>query len=322
METSSTLTRQLAIGVDIGGTRTKLGLVDVQLGKVLEMLVYPTETKNGESFISLIEDAINTFKKIAEKENDEIIGIGFGVPGFVFGGKLVDSTYGFLEFMEDYPLADIVQKRCNISCILDNDARVVALGEAKYGKGKDFSRVLVFTLGTGFGVGFAINGMLDGMAPYGHMAGHIIIGNSEIQCYCGRKGCLEALVSATGIGLAATEINWVNKYPSIVPTPENIFRERQNGNKDAVAVIENFISFLKIGINNYINIYAPDIIVLGGGVAKALKNDLHHFQDKKLLRPFKAYEYEVAVSVLSEHAGILGGAALFTQNEIQFKIMA
>ncbi|MBC7826167.1 MAG: ROK family protein [Chitinophagaceae bacterium] len=303
--------KQLAIGVDIGGTRTKIGLVDLAKGKVLEILVHPTETLHTDKFIQAIQNSVHVLEK--NIKNEELIGIGFGVPGFVFENGSVDSTYGFLQFMENYPLAAIIKKKLGITCLVDNDARVVALGESLYGKGKNISRVLVLTLGTGLGIGFTVDGVLDGTRPYSHMAGHLTITKSDMPCYCGRKGCLEALLSSAGFIEAAKQAGWFEKYPEISPTPENIFLERKKGNPEAIAIVKDFILFLQTGIDNYINIYAPDMIVLGGGISKSLKHDLHRFQDTKLLRPFKKYTNKIVVSELAEQAGVLGSAALFVK---------
>lgn len=307
----NSIQRELAIGVDIGGTRTKFGLVDLKTGEVLDVLINSTETKNQSIFLHSVVNAVKQFKSVATADNDALAGIGFGVPSFIFNGRVVDSTYGFIDFMEDYPLADFVEKACGLHCRLDNDARVVALGEALYGKGKGENRVLVLTLGTGLGLGFAINGMLDGTMPVAHMGGHITINDNNVECYCGKKGCLEAQVSATGIIIAAKELGWERKYPFKKVDVETIFKERESGNPDAILLIENFIRTLQTGIGNYINIYAPDVIVLGGGVSKSLKNDLHRFQNTAYLKPFKTYKYKVVVSDLQEHAGILGSASLF-----------
>lgn len=301
----------LAIGIDIGGTRTKIGLVDIEAGKVLDILIYPTETKDGDKFLATITDAVEKLKAIAAKKANSIIGIGFGVPSFVFENGVVDSTYGFLDFMEDYPLKDLIEAQHNLPCLLDNDARVVALGEALYGEGKAYNRVLVLTLGTGLGLGFTVGGKLSEALPYAHMGGHISIVENDVVCYCGKKGCLEALVSATGLCNAATILNWQEKYRDLPLSAENIFKERKNNNPDAVLLIDDFINYLQTGIDNYINLYAPDMIVLGGGVAKGLINDLNKLYSPNLLRPYKNYKVVLAISKLEEEAGILGSAALF-----------
>jgi glucokinase len=193
---------------------------------------------------------------------------------------------------------------------LDNDARVVALGEALYGAGKNEDRVLVMTLGTGLGIGFVAAGKLNEPQPYAHMAGHISITDAETDCYCGRDGCLESLVSGTGLCVAAEKLLWETKYNEIPLNAENIFKERTTNN-DAGQLVNNLIGHLKTGIDNYVNIYAPNVIILGGGLAKGLKNDLDKLYNPGLLGPYKKYKARLTISVLEEEAGILGSAALF-----------
>ena len=305
--------KTLAIGIDIGGTRTKIGLVCLDTGQVETMLITPTETNDGTRFLQLTGDAIGQFKAQVAAQQALLAGIGIGVPGFVFAGGTVDSTYGFLRFMENYPLADYIQQQHELPCRVDNDARVVALGEAIYGQGRGFARVLVLTLGTGLGVGFTIDGNLDGPLPFAHMGGHMTITSNETVCYCGKTGCLESLVSASGICAIATRLQWTQKYPHLPLTAETIFNQKQAGNPDAQAIVREYIGYLKTGIDNYVNLYAPDIIVLGGGIAKGLKNDVAQLHTPTLLNPYKAYKATIAISNLEEQAGILGSAALFKQ---------
>ena len=275
------------------------------------MLITPTETSDADRFLQTIGDAIDEFKTKAAAEQAFLAGVGMGVPSFVFADGTVDSTYGFLEFMEDYPLAEKIRQQHELPCLLDNDARIVALGEAIYGQGRGFSRVLVLTLGTGLGLGFAIDGKLDGPLPFAHMGGHITITTNDFVCYCGKTGCLESLVSGAGIGRIATRRMWPQNYPELPLTAESIFTQKQAGNPDADAIVQEYMGYLKTGIDNYVNLYAPDIIVLGGGIAKGLRNDIANLHNPSLLNPFKAYKTTLAVSELAEQAGVLGSAALF-----------
>ncbi len=302
---------RLAIGIDIGGTRTKIGLVDLEKGEVLDMLISPTETKDSDKFLEIINSGIDQLKVVAQKEQSPILGVGFGVTGFVFSDGMVDSTYGFLEFMEDYPLSEYIEKYSSLPCRADNDARVVALGEALYGIGKGQNRVLVLTLGTGLGLGFIANGKFETNLPFAHMGGHISIGHSNFKCYCGKEGCLESLVSATGIVDSARRLGWEQKYPNLELNVQTIFKAQQDGNKDAKQVVTEFLGYLKIGIDNYINLYAPDMIIIGGGVSKGMKPYLDKLTQINFLPPYKSYRVEIALSELDEYSGILGSAALF-----------
>lgn len=303
--------KKLAIGIDIGGTRTKLGLVDLDKGEVIEMIISATETKSSSTFLQIINMGIDDLRAVAIKEQSPILGVGFGVTGFVFEDGMVDSTYGFLEFMEDYPLSDYIEKYSSLPCRADNDARVVALGEAVYGIGKGENRVLVLTLGTGLGLGFIANGKFETSLPYAHMGGHISVGRSDFKCYCGKEGCLESLVSATGIVDSAKRLGWEQKYPNMELNVQTIFKAEQEGNEDAKQIVAEFLNYLKIGIDNYINLFAPDMIIIGGGVSKGMKPYLEQLTQVNFLPPYKSYKVKIALSELDEHSGILGSAALF-----------
>jgi glucokinase len=296
----------LAIGIDIGGTRTKFGLVDLNTGEVIDTLILPTVKKDAALFLEQIGMAVEKFKAIATKEKP-IAGIGIGIPGFTQEDGVVTTTYGFLEFMENYPVKQIIEEQFSLTCLIDNDARVVALGEALYGKGKDYKRVLTLTLGTGVGFGLVVNGKFTEPLPMAHMGGHMKITDAGGECYCGKTGCLEALVSSTGIIQLAKD----NKLLDVELSAEAIFAAAANGNSDAIKVVDKVIGYLHTGIHNYANLFAPDMIVLGGGVAKGLYPYLKNIKGKNYLSAYPGYDFTLAVSALEEQAGILGSAALF-----------
>jgi glucokinase len=303
--------KTLAIGIDIGGTRTKVGLVNLVTGQVLDTLIYPTETQNPARFEQTLSDAIHNIKQGLEPPQTELKGVGIGVSSFVFADGTVDSTYGFLAFMEDYPLARILEKNHALPCRLDNDARLVALGEALYGSGRGFDRVLVLTLGTGLGLGFVVNQRLEGKLPFGHMGGHMTVTQNDQRCYCGKTGCLESLVSATGLMNTVRQHDGLRGTPDVPIAVEQLFRNALIGNETAGQVVGEFLAHLRTGLGNYINLFAPDRIVLGGGVAKGLGPYLSELLPTGQLGPYKTYQTTVVQSALEEQSGILGSAALF-----------
>lgn len=299
-----------AIGVDIGGTRTKSGLVNIHTGEVLNIILHATEADSETKFLSQLDSSIQQHQHFAKNTGYHITGIGLGVPGFVNAEGVVDSTYGFLPFMEDYPLAYVIENKYKLLCKIDNDARAVALGEAIYGKGKGFNRVLVLTLGTGLGLGFVKHRRFEDALPYAHMGGHMTITHNDYACYCGKTGCLESLVSSSGIAYEGQKINWSEKYPDIPLNGLAIFEAANDGNKDAQNIVQVLLNYLRTGIQNYINLYAPDIVVIGGGIAKGIHRYAAHLKANDYLKPYKRYHVEILVSELQENAGILGCAAL------------
>lgn len=303
-----------AIGIDTGGTRTKVGLVDLVEGRVIDMFLTPTERYDADLFI---DNIYKQFKILTNKSGiglNSIAGVGIGAPGFVYDDGSVDSTFGFLPFMDaHYALKEQIEQKFRMQCRVDNDARVVALGEALFGRGKGFDRVLVLTLGTGLGLGLVVNGKFETKLPYAHLGGHITIASGNVRCYCGRYGCMEALVSATGILESASRAGIVNNDPDTPLQVEDIFNEAQNGKGPAITLISQFLEYLKTGISNYITLFVPDIIIIGGGVSKGMKPYLDQLRQLNYLKPYRNYSFEIALSELDEHSGILGSAALFIQ---------
>ena len=306
--------QKYAIGIDIGGTRTKVGMVDLEKGRVLDMILTPTEKNDPDLFIANLYRQYSILKTRNNIEHLSIAGVGIGAPGFVYDDGSVDSTFGFIPFMDaHYPLKARLEQEFILPCRVDNDARIVALGEALYGRGSGFGRVLVLTLGTGLGVGLVVNGRFDTQLPYAHLGGHITIATSDIRCYCGRIGCMEALVSASGIIEAASRRGMSRINQNSPLQVEEVFEAAQYGNEIAINIISDFLEYLKTGISNFITLFAPDIIIIGGGVSKAMNPYLGQLLQLSYLNPFTQYKFEIALSELDERSGILGSAALFLQ---------
>jgi glucokinase len=305
--------QKYAVGIDIGGTRTKIGLVDLEYGRVINLALTPTEKYDAGLFLDNLYQQYTVLTNKAGITHQQMAGLGIGVPGFVYEDGSVDSTYGFLPFMDNhYNLKKELELKFRLPCLVDNDARVVALGESLFGRGKGFSRVLVLTLGTGLGLGFVAGGRFETKLPYSHMAGHLTVATTNTKCYCGKQGCLESLVSASGIIDMAVRAGWEQKYPDLPLEVESVFNAEQQSDALAIQIVSGFLGYLKTGIDNYINIYAPDIIVIGGGVSKGMKPYLERLGEINSLNPYSGYKVEIALSELDESSGILGSAALFT----------
>ena len=182
---------RLALGVDIGGTRSKYGLVDIARGQVVHQVVCPTARDDEDQFLRNLRQACVACCDLAHVDLADVAGIGIGVPGFTYQGT-VESTWGFLPFMEHYPLVRRVQESLGCPCRIDNDGRLIALAESRYGEGRRYTRALTLTLGTGVGFGFTVDGQLVDPDPRAHMAGHLPIRDTSPPCYCGIEGCPES----------------------------------------------------------------------------------------------------------------------------------
>jgi glucokinase len=272
--------------------------------------MHPTEKNDEVRFLNQLGTGIKELEAHASTAGHRVSGIGIGVPSFVHDDGEVDTTYGFLPFMENYPLVKMIEQEYKLPCKIDNDARAVALGEALFGKGQGHKRVLVLTLGTGLGLGFVKDGKLEDKLPFAHMGGHMTVTDNDQRCYCGKTGCLESLVSSAGIRYSGEVFHWTEKYPEIPLTAEALFTFAAAGNRDARAIVDKLVHHLHTGIHNYVNLYAPDILVIGGGIAKGLEPYLESLAVSPYLKPFQQYSLEITISALQEFAGILGSAAL------------
>lgn len=305
---------QYAIGVDIGGTRTKAGLVDLDHGTILDTEIAPTIKDDSDRFLDSLETTCRRLLAKACIDSGQLAGIGIGVPGYVVQG-IVDSTWGFLTFMEDYPLAQRVEERLSMPCRVDNDARTVALGEAHYGAAVGGHRSITLTLGTGVGFGMVIDGAFSRDTPGDHMAGHITIRSTEERCYCGHSGCLEMLVSASGLVSAMNhkvqQEGTASAADKVCWTAEKILAAAVQEHALATEVVEQFLRDLATGINNYIFLFAPDVIVLGGGLAMGLEPYLSRLEREVFAAPYKSYSSKLVLATLKEYGGILGSAGLF-----------
>lgn len=291
------------IGIDVGGTRTKYGLVDA--GGVRRSEVLPTE-KDEPTFLRQLCGVVESFRRAALQSGGGVAGLGIGVPGFTTEDGAVLTTYGAVPFMEAYPLVKKLNGLFPLPCATDNDARAVALGEAVHGAGRGHRRVLSLTLGTGVGFGFVVDGRFTDVAPFAHMGGNMTVTDEGGDCYCGKTGCLEALVSSSGILRLAQAQTGI---PATL-TVEDIFSEAATGYPAAVAVVQKVIGYLHTAVHNYANLFAPNVVVLGGGIAKGLLPYLNQIKGRSYMGPYPGYDFELALSALEESAGMLGAAAL------------
>lgn len=189
---------EVIIGIDIGGTNTKFGIVDME-GKVLFQSKISTKKNNDfNEFIELLSQEIRTAVSDLENEN-EIIGIGIGAPNANFYRGTIEHAPN-LPWKGIVPIVEVIKDDFNVPVLITNDANAAAMGEMTYGKAKGMKDFIVITLGTGLGSGIVCNGQLvHGHDGFAAELGHVIVNPRGRQCGCGRRGCLETYVSATGI---------------------------------------------------------------------------------------------------------------------------
>mgnify|MGYP001428037002 CR=1 FL=1 len=307
---------KVVVGIDIGGTITKIGLIDKK-GKCISKISF--RTKENNEFDDFIKNIKNSIVKLNKKKLD-VSSIGIGAPN-------ANSLEGTIETPANLKWKgklEIIKKLnnfFNIPIKLSNDANCAAMGEMLYGNAKSFSDFIVITLGTGLGSGIVSNGKLvQGFDGFAGELGHFSINNDGRLTGLGIKGGLESYASATG--LKRTIMYMLAKY-----TDNSIFREvpfnnlhgeditkaAENNDPIAIKSYEYTGKILGKSLANFVSFSQPEAIILTGGLANSgkwiLKPTIYHFE--KNLLPFYKNKVKILESGLEEKdAAILGAAAL------------
>lgn len=301
------------VAADIGGTRTKLGLVELENERVIKSSVISTEGNSKEAFLSSFEKHMNGLIRESGVKKTEIVGLGVSIGSYIFPHSgIVDTMDGFINIPDRYPCKDLFEDMFKLPCRIENDARLIAYAESLYGVGRKNNRVLTLTLGTGVGIGMTVGKKFQDEDACMHLAGHIKVrfpGQEpeldKYPCYCNVSGCLESTCSGTAL------MRLTRKYLGEDADNVKLFAEAKAGKIEAVSIVRRYISYLAAALNQYVYIYAPDMIVLGGGVAKGLSPWLDELRSLVTASIHSEYKLEIVTSTLSEEAGILGAASLF-----------
>lgn len=310
--------RKYYIGIDLGGTFIKGGIVG---GELLVNDQVPTESEKGaEQVVNNIATLCHSLLKKANLNTDDITGIGIGVPG------MIDSDNGVVIYANNlgwwnFSIAKELEELMGIPVKIANDANVAALGEARFGCGKDYQTTVMLTLGTGVGGGIVLDGKLfEGNRSAGAELGHSVIVAGGEPCTCGRKGCLEAYASATALirdtkrAMTADPNSKMWEIGSLDRVDGKTAFAYSKTDESAKRVVENYIEKLGTGITNLGNALRPEAVILGGGVCKegdALIIPLQEFVDREIYAGTTGPQVKIIRAVLENKAGILGAAALW-----------
>lgn len=287
------------IGLDIGGTTIKGAVVNGS--DIIKTYSVNTESKYGrDRIIKNIFNVIDKLQAVAGKNAP----IGIGSAGDVdpLKGRIVYST-GNLPDFTGLELKEIVQKKYNVKVAVVNDAMAALIGEMQYGAGKNYKNIVMITLGTGVGGGVAINGkILVGNNYKGARLGHVCLHSNGRQCNCGRIGCVEQYISATGIISTAHEVS----LP--VNTANEFFDAVKTGDIKAQRGMRLFIDDLCLAVTNFITIFDPEVLIIGGGIVeikdKWWYNYINQFDNENRTK--------IVPAQLGNKAGILGSSYLAT----------
>lgn len=302
-----------AIGVDVGGTKIAAGVVSPE-GEVLHEVRYPSAGPR-ERLLSSIARAIDEVRK-----GFEVGSVCLAVPGFVMSAENKVIFAPNLHAIEGVPLKEELGRRTGLHVTVENDANAAAWGEFRFGAGSEATHLVFITLGTGVGGGVISHGLLlRGAQGAGGELGHITIQADGPRCGCGNHGCLEALASGTAIARRAREV--ASEHPNSAlgqlamertVLGEDVTELAQGGDGAAISVLKETGVWLGIGLAGFVNVFNPEVIAIGGGVARAgeliLKSARHevHLRAQSPSRDL----VQIREATLGGRSGVLGAAAL------------
>ncbi|MCF2670587.1 ROK family protein [Butyricicoccus pullicaecorum] len=309
------------IGIDLGGTNTVAGLCTAE-GKLLDKVSAPTKTGDPEGLCGCMKELCLSLCEKHSVPHDEIMRIGIGLPG-TFVKETRTLTFGTNLGLRDVCFAHVFEPEFACRVEIDNDANCAALGEFAGGAGAGTRNLIMVTLGTGVGGGLIVGGQLyTGRANIAGEIGHMVIVPDGLPCNCGRKGCLETYASATGLinlALRALEDSTVD---SLLRgrmaenggrlTAKMVCDARDDGDALADRVFDSYCDYLACGLTNLVNIFQPDAVVLGGGVAGYGEKLLAPLRERVHRDQFKIGDDGTPIvrATLGNDAGIIGAALL------------
>lgn len=318
---------RIAIGLDVGGTNTKIVLAAEDSSILVEKSI---PTPSAEDRTENIEQwLVNSLREFLGSESTksaiagvsgsaEIVGLGIGAAGLIDrkNGKILQSPN--IENIADVPLREIFEREFSVPVILENDANTYAYGEKWIGAGKDFDNFIVLTLGTGLGGGLIYKGDLyEGPVEVGHMT----IVPSGRYCTCGSYGCLESYASGRAIvdrvisslekGTESLLVERCNGNFYKV-TPEIIFEGALEGDSLSREVFREFGQFLGMGIANLLNILDLEAVIIGGGLIGAWDMFIEELKKEACKRAFTPLcaNVQILKSNFTSSAGSIGAAGL------------
>jgi glucokinase len=312
------------IGIDIGATSVKAGLVTRDGKLVKKMKVKTAEIKSPAHFVSLSETLINQILEAGAIEKGSVGGIGVGAPGWVDHHNGVVRELTNIREWEDIPLAAHLEEKTGRKAFIDNDANAMAVAELLYGAGRGYSTFICLTLGTGVGGAIVINGeVFRGAHGLAGEIGHMTLDVKGPDCPCGAKGCLEGYVgnrSLVANAIRRLEDTSEGARESILLkladddlnkiTPKILAEAAHRGDKVALSVWHEAGRYLGTALAVLVNIWNPECFIIGGGVAQAgsvLFDEMRNSMESLAMNQL-GKETPILKAQLSEDAGIIGAA--------------
>lgn len=297
----------MRVGVIIGSYETRVGLVD-EKDNILSEEKFLTRPERG--YKAILEEVGEEVLSILENHGvplEQCVGVGIGVPGTIDRKKGIVNYSNNIKW-ENVNIVEELGRVIPCPVRIANNADCAALGEAIEGAGKDYSDVVMFTLGNGVGGGIILNGkVFEGGMIGGSELGHMIVKADGLQCSCGRKGCLEAYASIPALLKQAREATGMEL------SVNEIFDRYDKGDRIITEVLNNYMDILGTGVVNVVNIFRPQLVLLGGNLSHHAEVMVEPIREKMSREcfgsPYIAIP-QIAIAQLGSDAGIIGAANL------------
>jgi glucokinase len=301
------------VGIDLGGTQLRVAVADDR-GRLKTVLRRPTEAARGQKhvidrIVAAVADALAEDGMAARR----VRALGIGLPGPVDPSAGLVISPANLPGFKNVPLNRILTGATGIHSYLHHDAHLAALGEHRRGAARGASEVIYLTVSTGIGAGLLLRGELySGAHGIAGEIGHIVVQRDGPLCTCGNRGCVEAIASGTGIARAARELgaDWPTSalHNLDAPSPADVVRAARAGDQLAISILETAGTYLGIAIGTLVNLFNPQLIVLGGSVLKAGPLLLKPMRRSMVASSWKAARrgLRIVSPALGDDAGLIG----------------
>lgn len=299
------------VGIDVGGT--KIAVVAVRADEPNEPTASArVPTPRGEE--ALVEAIVEAVEGL---DVGELVGAGVGIAGLIDRSGVVRTSPNLPE-IEELDLTERLGERLGCEVRVDNDANTAALAESTFGAGAREGTTIFVALGTGIGGAVVVDGELQrGADGFAGEFGHMIVERDGVLCFCGRRGCWERYASGSALERLADEAGLTASKLGLTGgavTGEVVLASARDSHPLALEVVDEFVSWIGLGLTNLISAYDPDRVLIGGGVADAadvLLEPVRHFTEENTFGALQRRPLDLRVATLGSEAGARGAVLLF-----------
>lgn len=308
------------LAIDLGGSKIITALISHEYQMIAREYCPTLADEGPESVVDRMISAADHLLSLSNISLSQLSGISIAAAGIIDMEKGVITSSPNLPGWHDIPLRGIIEERCQVNTFLLNDASAAALGEHRFGAGKGVNNLIYITVSTGIGGGIIINGRLYlGSSGGAGEIGHATIDVNGPGCNCGNTGCLEVLASGTAVAREAIRRISYGGKSSLTEmveskiediTAEQVSLAAQNGDSLALEVIGKAVAYLGTGVVNLVNIFNPEIIIIGGGMARMgdlLFNPVRQAVKERAFR-LSAQAVRIVPAQLGDDVSVFGAA--------------